>query len=280
LSPTPRHTTNNTNPPTRIIGVSCIAATLSLITAHPSPGASAEVSEVVAKVSVSQGNTSQPASVGDTVAGNTALRTGTKSRAELTFEDSTLLRVGSNTIFSFAEKQGKGKGFTMTRGTAFIATPKGKAHGGVYINCGGVTAAITGSSSTVSNTDKGVGMFAATGDNYLIIDGNWIKVEPFTFTYIPWKKDASGKKVPDLDNKITKSYDALAQIDSGWVSENLSKDIRERIIAKKKELFGAGQLSNAPNTGDDNPVIDTTRTFGGNTPPPGRPNVGNDNAPR
>lgn len=262
---------------TRIIGAGCSAAALLLATAHPSPGASAEVSEVVADVSVNKGGASQPANVGDTVGGSTALKTGRKSRAELTFDDATLLRVGSNTLFSFEEQDGKGKGFTMTQGTAFIATPKGKAHGGVFIHCAGITAAITGSSSTVTHTDKGVGIFAATGDNFLIVDGKWIKVEPFTFTWIPWKFDASGDKVPDLDNMVTNPYDALAQVDSGWVSRNLSPEVRERILAKKIELFGDGELSNAPQAAnqDDLRVV---RTLNQHTPPPNNP--GNDNNPR
>ena len=122
-------------------------------------------------------------------------------------------------------------------------------------------------------------MFAATGDNFLIIDGNWIKVEPFSFTFVPWKKDASGKEVPDLENRFTKSYDALVQIGTGWVCETLSDDIRERIIAKKKELFGDGQLNNSPDTENQDELRDI-RTLNNHTPPPPPPNIPTDNIPQ
>jgi len=43
----------------------------------------------------------RPATTSDTVRGNTAVRTGAESRAELTFSDLTIARLGANTIFSF-----------------------------------------------------------------------------------------------------------------------------------------------------------------------------------
>ena len=85
------------SPSILLAGVTCTAAAL-LVAAHPAAAASsAEVSEIVKDVSIS----GRQASLGDTLSGNTALKTGTRSRAELTFEDTTLLRVGSNTVFSF-----------------------------------------------------------------------------------------------------------------------------------------------------------------------------------
>ena len=45
----------------------------------------------------------RPASVNDSVREDTAVRTGGDSRAELTFTDQTLTRLGANTIFSFSE---------------------------------------------------------------------------------------------------------------------------------------------------------------------------------
>src|SRR5712691_2930657 len=46
----------------------------------------------------------RPAAVNDTVTQQMGVRTGVESRAELTFTDLTLTRLGANTIFSF--KQG------------------------------------------------------------------------------------------------------------------------------------------------------------------------------
>ena len=162
-----------------ILGIACAAA--AILAASPTAAAdTAEVSEVVKDVAID----SRQASVGDNVSGSTSLKTGRKSRAELTFQDSTLLRIGSNTIFSFAKSGQKGKNFKLTHGTAFISAPD--KHNGVRINCGGVTAAITGSESTVTNTNSGVGLFAATGANSFILpDGSSLVVLPFFFTWIP-----------------------------------------------------------------------------------------------
>src|SRR5438105_1848632 len=43
---------------------------------------------------------SRPASINDNVREGTAVRTGSESRAELTFTDQTLTRLGANTVFS------------------------------------------------------------------------------------------------------------------------------------------------------------------------------------
>ena len=44
-----------------------------------------------------------PAKISDEVRDGSAVRTGVESRAELTFIDQTLARLGANTIFSFNE---------------------------------------------------------------------------------------------------------------------------------------------------------------------------------
>ncbi len=256
--------------PAHFLGANAVAVALLLAISQPQPAfaASAELSEVIRKVSITEGGASHQAKVGETLDAQTFLKTGRKSRAELTFADSTLLRVGSNTSFSFAKGHGKGKDFALTHGTAFISAPK--KHGGVFINCGLITAAITGSTSTVTNTSNGVGMFAATGDNFLIHDGHWIRVKEFTFTWIPWIIDDAGNKVPDLDNMVNFPYDALAQTDTAWVCRNLDEAIRNKIKAKKIQLFGDGELSNRPQTNNDHEIRNIT-VHTPPPPPPGNP---------
>src|SRR5437868_9123753 len=62
----------------------------------------ARVTEVVRDVRLltAQAN-ARPAAVNDAVHEGTAVRTGTDSRAELTFVDQRLARLGANTVFSF-----------------------------------------------------------------------------------------------------------------------------------------------------------------------------------
>src|SRR4030095_13516561 len=62
----------------------------------------AQVTQVIQDVRLLPSNaSSRPASVNDRVHENTAVHTGVESRAELTFTDQTLTRLGAQTIFSF-----------------------------------------------------------------------------------------------------------------------------------------------------------------------------------
>ena len=80
-----------------------------------------------------------PAKVRDEVRDGTAVRTGTESRAELTFTDQTLARLGANTIFSFNEGT---RNLELGGGAMLLRVPKNS--GGARINTAAVTAAITG----------------------------------------------------------------------------------------------------------------------------------------
>ena len=79
------------------------------------------------------------ASVNDNVRQGTAVRTGTDSRAELSFTDRTLARLGANSVLSFAEG-----GFDFANGSMLLYLPKSSGAG--RINTAVATAA--GSSFT------------------------------------------------------------------------------------------------------------------------------------
>ncbi len=84
------------------------------------------------------------AEVGDEVAGRTAVQTGNRSRAELTFNDQTLARMGGNSIFSF---QRGTRDLNLERGVILLQVPKNA--GGAQINTAAVTAAVTGTTVMV-----------------------------------------------------------------------------------------------------------------------------------
>ena len=67
------------------------------------------------------------------------MRTGKESRAELTFTDLTITRLGANTIFSL--KAGA-REVDLTSGTILLSVPSGAAP--VKANTIGVTVAVTG----------------------------------------------------------------------------------------------------------------------------------------
>ncbi len=81
----------------------------------------------------------RPAVVNDPVRAGTAVRTGTQSRSELTFNDLTITRLGANTIFSFDEGT---RTMNLRDGAVLFQVPKGS--GGATIKTAAVTAAITG----------------------------------------------------------------------------------------------------------------------------------------
>jgi hypothetical protein len=101
---------------------------------------SAQVSVVVNEVKLfPESGAAKAASAGDTVSGSTSLQTGRRSRAELTFPDATITRVGANSVFSF--KPGT-RELNLEQGTMLLQMPKGA--GETKIRTATVTAAITG----------------------------------------------------------------------------------------------------------------------------------------
>src|SRR5207247_5227878 len=64
----------------------------------------------------------RPARLNDDVANGSAVHTGADSRAELTFADLTLTRVGANSIFSFDQD---GRNVSVESGAILLRVPKG-----------------------------------------------------------------------------------------------------------------------------------------------------------
>ena len=78
------------------------------------------------------------AKIGDTVAGKTSLQTGRRSRSELRFQDDTITRLGSNSIFSFERGA---RDLRLEQGTILLTVPKNA--GGARIRTATVIAAVT-----------------------------------------------------------------------------------------------------------------------------------------
>jgi FecR protein len=82
---------------------------------------------------------SRPAVVNENVREGTAVRTGTNSRAELTFFDRTLARIGENTVFSFGARA---RTYDLGSGAILVSAPEGT--GTVRIVSPAATAALSG----------------------------------------------------------------------------------------------------------------------------------------
>ncbi len=121
------------------LGLFLAAVTLAPASAAPTLK-EARVSQIVKDVNLLPNQAApHPAKVSDEVRDGTAVRTGTESRAELTFTDQTLARLGANTIFSFNEGT---RNLELGGGAMLLRVPKNS--GGARINTAAVTAAITG----------------------------------------------------------------------------------------------------------------------------------------
>src|ERR1700731_2561832 len=100
----------------------------------------ARVTEVIHDVRLLGAQTAaHPAAVNDTVHEGTAVRTGTDSRAELTFVDQTLARLGANTVFSFGAAA---RTYELGSGAVLMSAPK--EAGTVKITTAVATCAVSG----------------------------------------------------------------------------------------------------------------------------------------
>lgn len=100
----------------------------------------ARVTQIVHDVRVLPSHaTARPASINEPVRQGTGVRTGGDSRAELTFNDLSLTRLGANTVFSF--DQGA-RDLNLTSGAVLICMPP--EAGTVRISTPAVTAAVSG----------------------------------------------------------------------------------------------------------------------------------------
>lgn len=121
-----------------------LAALIAIVTARAATLESAEVTAAINSVSLIDGSASRPASVGDVLRGSSALETGSKSRAELTFNDRTIARLGASSVFSFSRGT---RDLELNRGVILMQVPK--AAGGATIQTAAVTAAITGTTIAI-----------------------------------------------------------------------------------------------------------------------------------
>jgi FecR-like protein len=124
-----------------------IAITLSLILLFfpvvkpaAAPLQDATVSQVIQDVRLLEAHAApRRAVVNDKVTAGRAVRTGVESRAELTFTDLTITRLGANTIFSLAEGA---RDINLKNGEILVQVPRGAAP--VTISTAAVTAGISG----------------------------------------------------------------------------------------------------------------------------------------
>ena len=114
----------------------------------------------------------KPATVNDTVHAGNAVRTGGDSRAELTFVDQTIARLGANTVFNVGTEP---KSYDLGNGAILMSAPR--EAGTVKINTSVATAAVTGFTAMVEFHKNGWSKFIIlNGDGWFTIKG--LNAEP------------------------------------------------------------------------------------------------------
>jgi hypothetical protein len=114
--------------------------------ANADPLKEARVSQVIQDVRLLEAHGApHPAAVNDKVTLGSAVRTGVESRAELTFNDLTITRVGANTIFSFTAGARQAE---LTQGAILLQVRPGAPP--VRANTTAVTVAVTGGTALLS----------------------------------------------------------------------------------------------------------------------------------
>lgn len=109
----------------------------------------------------------RPAKLQDTVTKSNAIVTGGKSRAELKFNDDSIVRLGQMTVFSFKEGT---REITLEQGTALFGITKGQ--GRTEIKTKAITAAVTGTVLLVQVVGNNVNIFVYEGE--VEVDGKTI----------------------------------------------------------------------------------------------------------
>jgi hypothetical protein len=144
MKPTPRRDSHRNFPRLKVLaGMAAFVA--AALPAGAAPLGQAVITQVENDVRhQAPGSTERPAKVKDVVRGTDTVRTGSKSQAELEFEDRTITRLGANSIFTFDPGQ---RQFELKRGWLLFDMPKGAGGGRIVTPAG--TAAIEGTAGIV-----------------------------------------------------------------------------------------------------------------------------------
>jgi hypothetical protein len=152
-------------------GLAILLATIAPLMAADS---AATVTEVVNEVThgTSQSADTTPAKAGTTIQDGEYLKTGAKSRAELSLANQSITRMGANTIFNYSVANNE---VDLQAGTILFSKPKdGKE---MTIKTASVTAAIVGTTGFASLVNKAFLFGIIEGHATVIINGVTTKVE-------------------------------------------------------------------------------------------------------
>lgn len=240
----------------------------------------AHVTQVIRNVHLLTGKSAaKPASVNDSVAEGQAVRTGGESRAELTFTDRSITRLGANTVFTYGEGA---KVLDLTSGAALIVVPK--ETGTIRVNTAATTAAVTG--------------FVALVESHVTAATKWMIIAGHACV----KRRGKGHREPCVnlnpgdmliiqpgtrDNGTVEKFDIPKAVGSALLLTEFGKLPKWALNDIQEGIDSTGGNGGPPGTGKDptgHDSIDqktaTDTTHPGFIPPPGSPPPSSSNRPR
>ncbi len=188
---------------TQLITLIAIALALSVVLASAAvPFTRATVTRTLNKVAYGQiaegkGRT-RAANTGDIVGANSYVLTESESRAELQYDDGSVVRIGQNTVFSF---EADSRTLNLKEGTFTFFVPRGQ--GGGTIKTASLTAAITGTVGKVSRDTIAV----LEGEVTLIPSGKKVRAGEFA------------RKLPDGSILVAR-FDPTTALDGALMAFN------------------------------------------------------------
>lgn len=213
-----------------------------LMPAMAEPLKSAKITTAVNDVRVYRGSaTGAAAAVGESIAGSDDLHTGRRSRAELTFSDQSISRIGSNSIFSFRSGS---RDMEIKQGSFLLQVPKDA--GGATIRTATVTAAITGTTTMMEyNPGKWIKFITLEGKAKLKMNegGETIDVGPGQMVFM--RTDAKNIPKPIMIN-IKKLMETSRLTGKNFKElPKQAKELVEQTIEKQKEARNQGEVAPA-----------------------------------
>lgn len=196
------------------------------------------------------GTKARPAVVKDVVAGKDILRTGKKSRAEVLFNDNTIARLGSSSIFSFAPGTDQ---MNIDRGSALIHVPPGQT--GAKIKSPAATVAVLGDVVAMRVDDRGVTQVVAlsedprgpvtvtsnkTGEKRELKAGEMIVIDPTEVT------------MPDISTISVEVFSQSSSLVNGFggsLPETARSEIRQSTEAQTRQIKN-GELESGSGEAD------------------------------
>jgi FecR-like protein len=248
----------------------------------------ARVSQIIQDVRLMEAHGApRPAAVNDTITQQMGVRTGVESRAELTFTDLTLTRLGANTIFSF--KQGA-RELDLTSGAILLEVPP-KAPA-VKVSTSAITAAVTGGTALLATGPptkfmvlEGIGTFYPNGHPeramtvhsgemmMMTADGRMTKPAKFDVKLVV---ETSGliQDFPPLENlpliMAVVNQQLAAQLLAGTTSQPLAKNLID-VIGTTDQNANANPVILVRNSTSSPTVPPISPTPPPPTPPPPTP---------